>query len=196
MAARAALNAGLAMLAQGHPREALKMLQFAQVKAWGIPPEHDRRMVESCAQADSVTALLGIGAAQTAVTELAKSRDLWQPTRTDPRGDHDYVSARLEVGRGRLDAAAPFAVASAARWDGVSELRRTYSAVVLATVHVQAGEPDGPAMAHRAITDVTKLSSVQARTRLQPLVEALQSRPGGDAKELARMARQVATTRV
>ncbi len=187
--------AGLTMLEQKHPREALKMLQFAQVKAWDISPEHDRRMVESCAQADSVIALLGLGEAQAAVTELAKSRALWQPTRTDPRGDHDYVTARLEVGRGRLDAAEPFAVASVARWDGVSELRRTHSAIVLATVHVQAGEPDGPTLAHRAITDVAKLSSMQARTRLRPLTAALDARTGSDARELARLARQVAAVR-
>ncbi|MCA1671172.1 MAG: hypothetical protein LC799_02835, partial [Actinobacteria bacterium] len=186
---------GLTMLEQGHPCEALKMLQLAQVKAWDIPPEHDRRMVESCAQTDSVIALLGLGETQAAITELAKSRDLWQPTRTDPRGDHDYVTARLEVGCGRLDAAEPFAVASVARWEGISELRRTHSAIVLATVHVQAGEPDGLAIAHRTITNVTELSSMQARTRLRPLATALEARRGSDSRELARMARQVAATR-
>lgn len=188
--------AGLTMLDQGHPHQAVKMLQFAQVKAWDIPPEHDRRMVEACAQADSVIALLGVGETRAAVSELGKSRQLWQPTRTDPRGDQDYVAARLELGRGRLEVAEPFAAASVTRWDGVSKLRRTHSSVVLATIHVQAGEPDSFPMAHRTITDVSKLSSAQARTRLRPLVAALESRPGDDAKDLARMARQVATTRV
>jgi transcriptional regulator with XRE-family HTH domain len=188
--------AGLAMLDQGHPRQAAKMLQFAQVKSWSIPPEYDRRMVEACAQADSVIALIGLGETRAAVTELAKSRQLWQPTRTDPRGDQDYVAARLEISRGRLDAAEPFAVASVARWDGISKLRRAHSTVLLATIHVQAGEPAGLSMAHRAITDVAKLSSVQARTRLHPLAEALEGRPGSDAQELVRMGRQVATARV
>ncbi|MCA1676194.1 MAG: hypothetical protein LC799_29805 [Actinobacteria bacterium] len=119
---------------------------------------------------------------------------LWSPTRSDPRGDQDYVFARLEISRGRLDTAEPFAAASVRRWEGVSELRRTHSAIVLATVHVQAGEPNGLAMAHRAIIDVTKLSSVQARTRLHPLTAALENRPNRDTKELARMARQVAAT--
>ena len=187
--------AGLTMREQGHPNEALKMLQFAQIKAWNIPPEHDRRMVESCAQANSVIALIDVGETQAATTELAKSRDLWQPTRTDPRGDHDYLAACLEIGRGRLDVAEPFAVASVARWDGISKLRRTHSAIVLANVHVQTGEPDGLRLAHRAITDVTELSSMQARTRLAPLITTLDSRQGSDHRELARMARQVAATR-
>jgi transcriptional regulator with XRE-family HTH domain len=187
--------AGLTMLEQGHPPQAVKMLQFAQVKSWSIPAEYDRLMVESCAQSDSVIALLGLGEERAAVTELAKSRQLWQPIRTDPRGDQDYVTARLEITRGRLDIAEPFAVASVARWEGISKLRGSHSAVALATIHVQAGEPDGLGMAHRAITDVTKLSSVQARTRLHPLADALEGRPGGDAQELARMARQVAAAR-
>lgn len=115
---------------------------------------------------------------------------------TQPWGDPDGAAARLEIEWGNLDRAEPFAVASVRRWGGVSERGRTLSTVVLATVHVQAGEPDGLTMAHRAITDVTKLSSVQARTRLRPLADALASRPNSEAKDLARMAHQVATTRV
>ncbi|MFN2496904.1 MAG: hypothetical protein ABR608_13495 [Pseudonocardiaceae bacterium] len=53
--------AGLTMLEHGHPDEGLKMLQFAQVKTWSIPPEHDRRMVESCALADSAIAYAFMG---------------------------------------------------------------------------------------------------------------------------------------
>jgi hypothetical protein len=183
---------GLTMLEQGHPSDGLKMLQFAQVKAWRIPAERDRRMVEACAQADSVIALLGIGEMQAAATELAKSRNLWQPIPSDPRGDQDYVSARLEAGRGRLDAAEAFAAASVARWNGVSELRRAHSATLLATIHVQSGEPDGLPLAHSAITSVTKTSSVSARTRLEPLAAALQAQRSEDARALARTARQVA----
>ncbi len=188
--------AGLTMLERGNPDDGLKMLQFAQVKAWEIPPEHDRRMVDACARADSVIALLNLGEAHAAERELAKSRELWQPTRTDPRGDQDYVAARFELGRGRLDAAEPFAAASVRRWDGVSALRGTQSVVVLATIHVQAGEPDGTRLAREAIGAVDKLSSVSVRRRLEPLAEALDSRPGTDARDLARAARQVATTRV
>ncbi|MGH3906597.1 MAG: hypothetical protein ACRDTE_20820 [Pseudonocardiaceae bacterium] len=182
--------AGLTMLERGNPADGLKMLQFAQVKAWEIPPEQDRRMVDACARTDSVIALLNLGEAHAADRELSKSRDLWQPTRTDPRGDQDYVAARFELGRGRLDAAEPFAAASVRRWDGVSALRGTQSVVVLATIHVQAGEPDGTRLTREAIGAVDKLSSVSVRRRLEPLAEALDSRPGTDARDLAPAARR------
>jgi len=53
------------------------------------------------------------------------------------------VGARLELARSRLDAAEPFAVASMCRWEGGSQVNRTQSAIVLATIHVQAGEQRG-----------------------------------------------------
>jgi hypothetical protein len=81
------------------------------------------------------------------------------------------------------------------RWDGVSQNGRTQSAVVQATIHVRAGEPRGLQLAHGAVTAAAKLTSVRVRQRLEPLIAALEARPGGDAKQLARMARRVATTR-
>jgi len=102
---------------------------------------------------------------------------------------------RGAVGRGRrLDEAEQFAVASVCRWEGGSRVSRTLSSVVLATIHVRAGEPDGLRMAHSALT-ASKLTSFRVRQRLEPLTAALEARPGGDAKQLARMARRVATTR-
>ena len=50
-------------------------------------------------------------------------------------------------------------------------------------------------LAHHAVTTVTKLSSMHAHQRLEPLAAALEARPGSDYRELARMARQVAATR-
>ncbi|MGH3794777.1 MAG: helix-turn-helix domain-containing protein [Pseudonocardiaceae bacterium] len=200
-----ALNcAGLATEEHGHPDDGLKMLQYGQVKAWDIPPDDQRTIVgegsraalEACARADSATALVRVGCPDAAYTELAKARELWQPTRTDPGGDLDYVAARLELERGRLDAAESSAAASVQRWEGGSSQRdRTGSGIVLATVHVRAGESDGLRLAHGAITGVTRLSSVRARRRLEPLVAALDSRSGTDHRELAHLARQVAATR-
>jgi hypothetical protein len=188
--------AGLALMEHGHLNDGLKLLQFGQVKSWDIPTDHPlRKIVEACTQADAATALARIGDLQAAGTALAKSRDMWQPTRAEPWGDPDGAAARLEIERGHLDRAEPFAVASVQRWEGISQRGRTLSAVVLTTVHVQAGEPGALAMAHRAIIDVTELSSMQARTRLHPLADALEGRPNGDAQQLARMARQVAATR-
>jgi hypothetical protein len=120
---------------------------------------------------------------------LGKSRELWYPTRADPYGDLDRPGAVLELARGRLDAAEQFAAASLRRWEGISAVGRIKTNVVLATIHVQAGEPG-------AIRDVTKLSSLRARKQLDPLAIALEARPGADAKELGRITRQVAATRI
>lgn len=65
----------------------------------------------------------------------------------------------------------------------------------MATIHIRAGEPSGLKLAHGAIGGVTKLSSIRARQRLEPLATALESRSSNDHRELARMARQVAATR-
>jgi hypothetical protein len=56
--------------------------------------------------------------------------------------------------------------------------------------HPNRGARDLP-LAHGAITAVTKLSSVRVRPRLVPLA----ARPGTDAKDLSRMAHQVAAVR-
>ena len=73
---------------------------------------------------------------------------------------------------------------------------RALSGVVLATVHVPAGKPRGLQLAHGAVTAAAKLSSTRVRTRLVPLAAALEARPGTDLRQLARMARQVATMHV
>ena len=80
------------------------------------------------------------------------------------------------------------------RWEGRGR-SRTQSAIVLATIHVRAGEPRGLQLAHGAVTSAGKLTSVRARQRLVPLAEALAARRGSDAEQLVRMARQVTATR-
>jgi len=62
---------------------------------------------------------------------------------------------------------------------------------------VRAGEPRGLQLAHHALTGVTKINSVRARQQLEPLATALEARPSSsDTRQLARMARQLATTHV
>ena len=180
----------------GHPNDGLKMLQLGSVKSWDMAADHDRRdVVRACVLADSVPALVALGKADAASTGLAKSRQVWTPTRTDPWGDPDGVGARLELARGRLDAAEPFAVASMRRWEGGCQVNRTQSAIVLATIHVRAGEQRGLQFAHSAVAAAGKLTSVRVRRRLEPLADALEARPGSDYRELARMTRQVAAIR-
>ncbi|MGH4026591.1 MAG: helix-turn-helix domain-containing protein [Pseudonocardiaceae bacterium] len=194
--AHALTLAGFATVEHGHPNDGLKMQQLAQVKAWQIPSADPRGVaVQAWAKADSATAYAALGEDQAAYRELTTARELWQPSRTDPTGDLDGVAALLEVERGRLDVAEPFAVSSVRRWDGLSRLGNTRSSVTLATIHIRAGEGDGLQLAHNAINAVSKLSSMRARKRLEPLADALDTRSGSDARGLARMARQVATTR-
>jgi hypothetical protein len=198
--------AGMAIVEHGHPNDGLKMLQFAQVKADGIPVDDQRERIvfqgspaalKATTQAESAIALARrMGDPDGAATELARARELWQPTPADPWGDLDEVAARLELEHGRLDAAEPLAVASVRRWEaGHSRRARTFSSILLATIHVRAGESDGLPLAHGAITGVMKLSSVRARQHLDPLATALQARPSNDHRQLARMARHLTTTR-
>jgi hypothetical protein len=126
---------------------------------------------------------------------MAKARELWSPTRADPYGDLDRPAALLALRREQLEAAEALAAASLRRWEGISPVSHILSGIVLATVHVKAGEPSGLPLAHRAITAMSKLSSVRARRRLQPLAAALEARPSHDAQDLARMARRTASAR-
>ena len=193
--------AGQASVEHGHPDDGLKMLQCAQVAAWGIPSDDQRAVVvgesgkaavEATMLAGSATALALLGEHADAARALARGRDLWTPTPADPFGDPDRDAARLELQRGRLDVAEALTTASLRRWEGGRQLSRTATGVVLATIHVTAGEPRGMHLAHSAITSVSRLSGVRVRKQLTPLAEALEARPGSDARELARMARQVA----
>jgi transcriptional regulator with XRE-family HTH domain len=195
--AHALTLAGFATVEHGHPNDGLKMQQLAQIKAWSIPSDDPRGIaVQAWAKADSATALAALGDNDAAYRELTTAREIWRPTRKDPTGDLDGVAALLELERGRLDVAEQFAASSVRRWDGLSRLGNTRSSVTLATIHVRAGEQDGLQMAHHAITATSKISSMRVRQRLLPLAADLDARRGSDYQELARMARQVAATRV
>jgi transcriptional regulator with XRE-family HTH domain len=195
--AQALTLAGFATVEHGHPNDGLKMQQLAQIKSWQIPSDDPQGVaVRAWAKADSATAYAALGDPQAADRELTTARELWQPTRTDPTGDLDGVAALLELELGRLDIAEPSAAASVRRWEGLSRLGNTRSSVTLATIHVRAGERDALQIAHHAITAVSTISSLRIRKRLEPLASALDTRRGSDARDLARMARQVATTRV
>ncbi len=196
--------AGAATVEHGHPDDGLKMIQFSLVKAWDIPRDEQRAVVvgqsgraaqEACVRVSAATAFADLGCLDAADVEVAKSRQLWVPTRADRYGDLDRPAALLALRRGRLDAAESLAAASVRRWEGISQSSRTHSGVVLATIHVRAGEPRGLALAHSAITAVAKISSVRVRKRLVLLAGTLAARPGTDAKDLSRMALQVAGVR-
>ncbi len=199
-----ALNyAGMATVEHGHLDDGLKMLQLGQVRAWDIPPddrravvvgENGRAAVEATVLADTATARAALGYLDDAETDLATARDLWSPTRADPYGDLYRPAARVALRRGRLDRAEAMAAASVRRWEHGSRISRAQTGIVQATIHVAAGEPRGLQLAHDTVTEVRKLGSARVRAQLAPLAEALDTRPGADARDLARTARQVATT--
>ncbi|MGH3755668.1 MAG: hypothetical protein ACRDRP_23845, partial [Pseudonocardiaceae bacterium] len=200
-----ALNyAGMATVEHGHPNDGLKMIQFSLVKAGDIPRDEQRAVVigvsgraarEACVRVEAAIALAELGFLDAADAEIAASRQLWSPTRTDRFGDLDRPAALQALRRGRLDVAESLAAVSVRRWEGISQYGRAHSGVVLAIIHVRAGEPAGLALAHGAITAVPKLSSMRVRKRLVLLAGELAARPGADAKDLARMAHQVAGAR-
>ncbi len=68
----------------------------------------------------------------------------------------------------------------------------TFAGILRATIYVQTGEPRGLDMAKSAIAATAPLRSLRARERLVPLADVLDARSSSDARELARMARQVA----
>jgi Magnesium chelatase, subunit ChlI len=128
----------------------------------------------------------------------AEAREGWVPRDAFERAAMDRLTSGIQLDLGQLDAAEQFA-ASAVRTYGDTHLRRgrTRAELTLAEVYVRAGEPRGLVLARQAIDAVSSLQSVAVRReRLVPLATALEARPGSDAKELARMAHQVAATRV
>jgi hypothetical protein len=195
--------AGRAIREFGHPNDALKLFPLGEVKSWAIPEDEPRVVVvgeigraavTAYAQQQGATALAELGDVNAAERGMAQARESWSATRDDRYGDLDRPGALLALRRGQLNTAETLAAASVRRWEGFP-LGHVQSGIVLAAVHVRAGEPGGLPMAHGVITAVRKLSSVRTRRQLQPLAAALQTRPGRDAQDLTRMAQQTASAR-
>ena len=105
------------------------------------------------------------------------------------------MTAGVQLDLGQLDTAEQFAASAVRTYSENHRRDRTQAELLLAEVHVRAGEPRGLTLAHHAIEGVSTLHSIAARqARLMPLAAALEARPGGDTQELARMARQVLVT--
>ena len=180
---------GILERAAGHPNEAVK---FYQLAGFHLGAKGDPGLV-AWGHGLSALALANLEHPQ-AAEHLTRAREGWQPSNAFERADVDYQTALVHAELGDLEAAERFVVSI----NGAGRLRPvgTFAEILRATVHVRAGEPRGLALAHGAITAASKLSSMRARQRLEPLATALEGRSGADAHQLARMARQVATTRV
>ncbi|MGH3826515.1 MAG: hypothetical protein ACRDQX_04975, partial [Pseudonocardiaceae bacterium] len=129
---------------------------------------------------------------------LAKAGEGWEPHDAFERAGADFVTAGVQRDLGQLDTAERLA-ASAVRGYGEGHYRRggMVAGLLLAEIHVRAGEPRGLTLAHHAIEKVSVLQSVAARREwLIPLATALEARPGTDTQELAQKARQFVATRI
>jgi hypothetical protein len=137
-----------------------------------------------------------MGGHNEATRSLAEAHDGWEPRNAFERASTDRATAGIYLDLGQLDAAEPLAASAVRTYGENHRLDRTVAALLLAEVHIRAGEPQGLTLARHAIDGVSTLHSVAARRqRLLPLATALEARPGIETQELARMARQVTTTR-
>jgi transcriptional regulator with XRE-family HTH domain/tetratricopeptide (TPR) repeat protein len=201
--AYAAWTAGATLVRSGHPNDALKLFQLGQCRLKGSAPgkptpvTDDPRVptVAAWLGVNSATAYAVMGGVDEATRCLAEAHEGWEPRFTFERGAMDSATARIQLDLGRLDAAEQFAASAVRTYGENHRLDRTSAELLLAEVHVRAGEPRGLTLAREAIGRVKALQSVTVRReRLVPLAAALDARPGSDTRELARMARQVATT--
>ncbi|MBV9139905.1 MAG: hypothetical protein JO115_03140 [Pseudonocardiales bacterium] len=203
--ANAVLHAGVTLVRSGHPNDALKLFQLGQFRLRLFPPRpstpatmstDDPRFltVTTRLRRQSATAYAIMGGPKQADRCLAEADDGWEPPGAFERAGADFVTAGIALDLGRLEAAEQFATRALGSYGEAHRRGRTLAELLLAEVHIRAGEPQGLTLARHAIEEVRGLRSVAARReRLLPLVAALESRPGTDTRDLAQTARRIAT---
>ncbi|MDQ3275021.1 MAG: hypothetical protein M3Q39_08335 [Actinomycetota bacterium] len=175
---------------RGHPDEALKLHQLALILGEEATGDDPRLPAQAgLVRADAALAYARLGRPELARGELAGAADGWAPGGVADQAVMDEARAAVAIQLGELDAAEPFA-ASALRLRAGSGYEReaALTAVTLAIIHVQAGEPDGSMLADRALGAVARLRSARARDRLAPLGEAPTARGGSTNLDLAQRA--------
>ena len=205
--ANAAWHAGTTLVRGGHPDDALKCFQMGQFALTGFQPGKARPamvraddprvpVLASRLNRNSASAYVLLGRPDQVQRSLNQAQDGWAPCEAFEQAGADFTTAKVQLELGRLDSAEVFA-ANAVRTYGDNHFRgRTIAELMLAEVHVRAGEPRGLALAQRAMNAAGILQSVAVRReRLLPLAAALEARPGNDAKQLAHAARHIAATR-
>ncbi len=201
--ANAAWRAGATLFHDGYPDDALKSFQLGQFQLGGFAPAtvrvDDPRVLtltawlsHSCAGAYAL-----LERPDQARRCLAEVHDGWAPPDAFERASADRSTAAIQLALGQLDSAEQFAASAVRTYSEGHRLGRIQAELLLAEVHVRAGEPQGLTLAHHAIDQANTLQSIAARrNRLVPLAAALEARPSTDTQELARIARQAAATRI
>ncbi len=178
----------------GHPNDALKLFQLAQMRLADAPRADPRvPVLAGWLRVESASALVHLGRPDLARTELAASRSEWDPPSATERADMDWLTALVERDLGRLDVAEQFAASSIRHWSRTENRRDAVLArITLAELHLAAREPSGLRLAEQAVDGVAELPSVRARARLAPLAATLAGQRDSTAHDLARRARAVA----
>ncbi len=180
----------LTLVRSGHPNDALKCFQFGQFSLRGVQPgkstpaipRTDDPRIPTLAgrlNRNSATAYALMDHPEQAKRSLAEAQDGWAPRDAFEQAGADFTTAKIQLDLRQFGTAESFA-ASAVRTYGEAHGRgRTSAKLVLAEVHVRAGEPRGLALARQAIEEVNSLQSVAVRQeRFVPLATALEARPG------------------
>ncbi|MGH3685969.1 MAG: helix-turn-helix domain-containing protein [Pseudonocardiaceae bacterium] len=202
--ANAAWHAGLTLVRSGHPDDALKLAQLGQLRLDRFTPgtsipANDPRLPTLTARLNrvSATAYALMGFPDQATHCLAEAHDGWAPQDAFDQADADLETAMIHLDLGQLDTAGQFATSAMRTYSENHRRGRTQARLLLAEVHIRAGQPQGLTLARHAINEVNTLQSVALRQeRLIPLATALEAQPGTDTHELAQLARQIATTRI
>ncbi len=199
--AHALRHAGMLPLERGRFNDALKLFQLGQIAFMPLDraaSSDDPRVPSMTACLDSLQAraLARMDRPDEARSKLAAARDKWHAPDAFGQADAEYRNADISLCLGQVDGAEQSAALSVQAWGDRDRRPAASARILLASIYVRAGDPRGPQLAHNAITATTKLSSDRVRKRLLPLADALDARRGNDYQDLARMARQVAVTRV
>jgi transcriptional regulator with XRE-family HTH domain len=183
-------HAGIHMRDAGAYNDNLKACQLGLIKIGGSPDTPEIAEAVAWLTAESGVAYAAMGHRFEAEKALRIARE-HRLSNTFDEADMDYAAAEAYHRLGRLDIAEGFAASSFQKWPATSHRDSVLSDIVLATIHVQSGEQDSPMLAHRAIKSVASVRSARARINVSGLIEALESRPKAEYRELAVLARRV-----
>ncbi|MGH4010544.1 MAG: hypothetical protein ACRDTH_20700 [Pseudonocardiaceae bacterium] len=194
-------HAGMLPLERGRFDDSLKLFQLGQFAFMPFDrssSKDDPRIAPMTACLDSLQAraLARMDHPNQAKSKLAAARDKWQAPDAFAHADANYRDADISLCLDQLEGAEQFAALSVRTWGDRDRRPAASARILLATIHVRAGEPRGTQLAHNAITAAAKLSSDRVRQRLVPLADELDARRSSDYQDLARKARRVAATQV
>jgi transcriptional regulator with XRE-family HTH domain len=198
--AHALRHAGMLPLERGRLNDSLKLFQLGQIAITPLGGTSDRDdpripLMTACLDSLQARALARMDFPDQARSKLAAARDTWQAPDAFAQADADYRNADISACLGQLDGAEQFAALSVQAWGNQDRRPAASARILLATIHLRAGESRGLKLAHSAIAAAAKLSSTRVRQRLLPMAEELNTRRGNDYQELARMAQHMAASR-